>query len=455
MSGLERSLPGADGALALLATGAFGLGTVAALAGAGSGALPLAVGGAGLAAAGLLVLLAAGLLSGPVVVALAAPLPALYAVGGSRVAAAAPVAAIALLAWAVRRSGDRAPIRTGTLPRASLLGLLGAFALAGLFAEARLVSARETLNFALTATLLVALVDELSESSALRGALVDLLVATAGACGALAIAQAVGWIPGEFPRWGTPFHRASLGFGQPNALGLFLAVLLPLAFHRVAVSRGPARLAATAATAAAGLGLVATFSRASWVAVVAGVLAPVLAGRHRQAARAALALAAGALAVEAATGMLSDTAVRTLGDWVLEQRAALFLAGVQMFLDRPILGVGPGGFAEQVEVYAARIPGLWDYQATPHNAYVQMAAEAGIVGLLVFLLFLGACLTAFLRAARTPALAREESLRRALLCSLVTLLVASMGIWPFAHGSGEAVVLVLALGFSSTTVEAP
>jgi len=152
-----------------------------------------------------------------------------------------------------------------------------------------------------------------------------------------------------------------------------------------------------------------------------------------------------------------------------------------MFLDRPLLGVGPGGFAERVEEYAARVPGLWDYQATPHNAYVQMAAEAGAVGLLAFLLFLGACLLVLVRAARGEGIARndgslsqdrerdrrgaqrrargrasgEASLRRAVLCSLATLLVASLGIWPFAHGSGEAVVLVLALGFSTPSPEAP
>ena len=52
-------------------------------------------------------------------------------------------------------------------------------------------------------------------------------------------------------------------------------------------------------------------------------------------------------------------------------------------------------------------------------------------------------------------LAPGRGLRRAVLCSFATLLVASLGIWPFAHGSGEAVVLVLALGFSTPSPEAP
>ncbi|MET0400371.1 MAG: O-antigen ligase family protein [Longimicrobiaceae bacterium] len=439
----------ADVALALAATGALATGTTLALAGAAGGAPVLGLAGGGLAGAALVLLMAAGLLSPALVVALAAPLPALYAAGDTRIAAAAPVAAGAVLAWTIRRGLDRGPLRTGLLPRRELGLLLGAFVLATAFADDVLLSARETLNFAVLLWLLVACTDELAERPALGRALVDVLVATAGACGALAVLQAVGVIPGSFPRWGTPFHRASLGFGQPNGLGLFLATLLPLAAHRWAASRGSARFAAGGAVAATGLGVVATFSRASWVAVLAALAAMALAGHARTALRVGLALAAGAVLVEVGSGgMLSDTAVRTAGDWVVEQRAALFLTAVQMFVDHPVLGVGPGGFADQVVSYAARVTTLWDYQATPHNAYVQMAAETGTVGLLAFLAFLWACLRVLLRAARRPAAAPTRSLRLALLCSFATLAVASLGTWPFAHGTGETVVLLLALGFA-------
>jgi O-antigen ligase len=383
------------------------------------------------------------------VVALAAPLPALYAAGGTRLATVAPVAAGALLAWSIRRGVDRSPFRWGALPRRALLLLVGAFLLATVLADDVALSARETFNFLILAGLLLACTDELVGRPELRSTLVDLLVATAGVCGALAVMEGVGIIPGQFPRWGTPFHRAALGFGQPNGLGLFLATLLPLVAYRVSRSRGLARLACAAAFAAAALGLVATFSRASWVAALAGVGALAVAGQKRLALKVGLGVLVGGLAVEIFSGgLISDTVTRTIGDWVVEQRAALFLAALQMFVAHPFAGVGPGGFADQVQNYAAQITQLWDYQDTPHNAYIQMAAETGVVGLLAFSAFLAACLAVFLRAARRPAPRPVRGLRLALLSSLAIMMVASLGIWPFAHGTGEVVVLLLALGFS-------
>ena len=38
--------------------------------------------------------------------------------------------------------------------------------------------------------------------------------------------------------------------------------------------------------------------------------------------------------------------VRTVGDVIVEQRVGLVWSGVLMFLDRPFLGFGPGGYAE-------------------------------------------------------------------------------------------------------------
>src|SRR5690606_39335695 len=68
-------------------------------------------------------------------------------------------------------------------------------------------------------------------------------------------------------------------------------------------------------------------------------------------------------------GMIRDTAQRTLGDWVLEQRAALMLAGILMFLQHPWVGVGLGGYAESLDHVGAQVFWLWDFLPTPHNAY--------------------------------------------------------------------------------------
>ena len=47
----------------------------------------------------------------------------------------------------------------------------------------------------------------------------------------LALLQAAGMAPSSFPIRGTPFFRATLGFGWPNELGMFLALSLPFAVY--------------------------------------------------------------------------------------------------------------------------------------------------------------------------------------------------------------------------------
>jgi hypothetical protein len=164
---------------------------VLALAGAAGGATTLALAGAVAAGAGVVVLMASGLLSAALVIAVAAPLPALYTSGTTRLATVAPVAAGALVAWIIRRGVDRGSLQLGALPRRALLLLVGAFILATLLADDVALSARETLNFLLLAGLLLAITDELTSRPALRTQLVDLLVLSAGACGVLGVME--GW----------------------------------------------------------------------------------------------------------------------------------------------------------------------------------------------------------------------------------------------------------------------
>jgi O-antigen ligase len=432
-----------------LAVGTLGAGAALALGGAAAQALPLALVGGVLAGAAVVVLVATGAVPGSVLLALGAPLPAVYDSPELRIAAVAPLAAAVMLGRLLGRGMDAAPMRWGALPRRALLALVAAVLLATLFADDPLFSAREALNFFTLVMLLMVLTDELAERPALAGDVVGALVISGAVCGVLAVLQALGTIPGQFPRWGTRFQRAALGFGQPNALGLFQVMVLPLAAQRFSAARGMRRALAAAALGATALGLAATFSRSAWLALLAGISALALAGRPRLALRALVLLLLGAGSFELLSGgMLSDTVARTVGDWVVEQRAALLLAAVRMFTTHPLLGLGPGGFAHQVEAYAAQVTMLWDYQATPHDAFIQFAAEDGIIGLLAFLAFVAAGLLALRRLARAAVAAEEAGLRLALLASVACLWATSFGIWPFSHGTGEAAVLVLALGFS-------
>jgi O-antigen ligase len=426
----------------------LGAGVVLALAGAPTGDLRLLIAGGTMAAVAAVFLIATGWIEGPLLVALSLPLPALYSTPSLRIATALPVTALAVGAWILHLGVSGRPVGRSAFPVGATLALAGVFVLGTLFALHPLASVRETINFAILLLFLAAAADAFALDPGLFARTMRWLVVIAAICGVLAVLEAMGTIPGEFPRYNTAFNRAALGFGQPNGLGLFFAILLPFALHeyRFAVGRA-AKLGFGFALVCLVLGLFATFSRGAWLAILAGSGVLLFTGDGRLIVRVWVgALVAAVLFDVVSGGLIRDTIERSIGDWVIEQRAALMLAGVVMFLAYPLTGVGPGGYAESLEEFGPQIPQLWDYLPTPHNAYVQMAAETGIIGLLVFLAFFAVVLMRLIRAVRIAG--PKAHYQRTVLWSIGTALAAGMVVWPFAHGTGQAVMLVLAGGFA-------
>ena len=68
-------------------------------------------------------------------------------------------------------------------------------------------------------------------------------------------------------------------------------------------------------------------------------------------------------------------------DQTASLRLTLWKSGMRMFLDHPLLGVGPGNFASefasQYDV-STRVSGMW----APHSIYVQSLSELGLLGTL-------------------------------------------------------------------------
>jgi O-antigen ligase len=148
-------------------------------------------------------------------------------------------------------------------------------------------------------------------------------------------------------------------------------------------------------------------------------------------------------------GAIRDRIASTVGDWVVEQRLALMMAGVLMFLAHPFTGVGPGGFAESLEQFGPGITWLWDYLPTAQNAYVQMAAETGAIGLAALLVFLLDGLRRLLRSARdrhNKASSSQRVLHNTLLWAFATACALGMVEWTFAHGVGQMIMLIAAMG---------
>ncbi len=100
--------------------------------------------------------------------------------------------------------------------------------------------------------------------------------------------------------------------------------------------------------------------------------------------------------IETARVLLGDADIT--GDPAVIQRVSVMRAALRMFADNPLLGVGPGQFATNYEVYSLRY--ALDMTAPPaaHSLYLEIAAEQGLVGLI---LFAGFMLSALVLAGRT------------------------------------------------------
>ena len=228
-----------------------------------------------------------------------------------------------------------------------------------------------------------------------------------------------------------PLFRGSGGFGElmATAAPLFAALALRLRHRRRALLAGVTALLAWMAT-------LQSLERAPLVGAAAGLLLALTlmvfkpACRPRRAARAWLLL--GALvfmtfaqsmpAVGAANepGATTSTVERLKGgiseDANTHVRFLFWGAGLEMLRAHPLRGVGANNydaaFSKARAEFAARHPespllGLNEHLLAvyAHNEYVQMLAELGLTGLLLFVLFAVGFVAAFWRALRHKTLA--------------------------------------------------
>lgn len=83
-------------------------------------------------------------------------------------------------------------------------------------------------------------------------------------------------------------------------------------------------------------------------------------------------------------------------------RYGLWRAAVRMWVDNPIFGVGIGQYTQQLPFYGKDLLPSYRLGLGAHNMYIQVLAETGIIGLILFITFLGKALYALWRAANDP-----------------------------------------------------
>jgi O-antigen ligase len=126
------------------------------------------------------------------------------------------------------------------------------------------------------------------------------------------------------------------------------------------------------------------------------------------------------------------------------ERVAHWLAGLGMFFDHPILGVGIGNYAAVYAQY--QVAPVWQYAlGHAHNYYINMAAEAGVIGLAAYLFFLGSTLWLCIRLWRTASSPLGRVIGLGALGVVLTTAVQGIFDNVFVHGMEVQIALVLAL----------
>jgi len=199
--------------------------------------------------------------------------------------------------------------------------------------------------------------------------------------------------------------RFSGASGDPNYLAA--GVVPALALIAGLVQRGqPLRnLALSVAALILVLSLVATQSRGGLLAAVVAIVAALVLFRGRR-----------PYIVIAVLTMLSVAAIWfTMNPEGLQRitqsdkggtgRTELWSIGLRMAQDHPVTGVGIENFVRHSRAYVRR-PGSLEFVAfteqpyVPHNVYIGLVAELGIVGLGLYLALLATCMAAAAKAAR-------------------------------------------------------
>lgn len=257
--------------------------------------------------------------------------------------------------------------------------------------------------------------------------------------------QAYGiWNPLRPDPASTQQQNATGFIDNPNVVGAYMA-LVAVIFAAAAVRvRGWRRALYAAGVLAAIAGVLVSLTRTALIALVAGLLMLAIGTSVKRGAIAALALAAlfgiGVMAKVPAIMRLIDLprSLSQEGPEVASSgRVAPVLAGLEMLRDRPLTGLGPGTFKFHYMPYKLRIMDrnahvLRGTSATNfgevHNDHVQLLAETGIPGYLLFL----ALIFAIVRAARRSegGEPRQQVARNVAIPLAVTLLVLCLAQFP-------------------------
>jgi O-antigen ligase len=210
---------------------------------------------------------------------------------------------------------------------------------------------------------------------------------------------------------GTDDYRISGPVGDPNFFAQTMLVLVPLALERMLSERGWfLRILASWALAVSALTVIFTYSRGGFLAMTVTVILIFLFYPPR--------LKSLPLFIIIMVGIVlliprsyyeriftlkeafqSPTVGFRTRDLAIRGRASENLTAVEMFKDHPFLGVGLNNYSYNYLDYTKKLGiSLTARERAAHNLYLEVAAETGILGLIVFFVLIWVTIKTILSA---------------------------------------------------------
>lgn len=233
--------------------------------------------------------------------------------------------------------------------------------------------------------------------------------------------------------------RARAFFFTENNFGSYCATVLVMLLALGLKTKSPGvRITCYTLASFGFLGLASSGSRGAWLGAVAGITLLFVYSRASLGAKVAL-VAAAALGVLIAQSVSFDSwaRVQTLDTFTVDTRTSMYLAALLLFVQHPLIGVGLTNY----QVLMSSVVD-WAYGAgnVAHNTYLQILAENGLIG---FVLFFGPVFYVFYRNLKK---AREHT---AALLSCTGLAVFFVhGLFDFQFTTAPQYLLLFAILFA-------
>ena len=201
-------------------------------------------------------------------------------------------------------------------------------------------------------------------------------------CGAaLGVGAIRSYVKGEFTVKGLRIEGFVGGmFENPNDLATALNLLLPFAVALTHISKGLARLFYLGCAAVLTVGVLVTLSRGGFLGLIASCVVLLLKlGRGRRLKTILVAALICGTLLAVMRGYVARIATIFIAEQdqtgSSQQRRELLARAATIAINRPLIGVGMGNF----HIYSI-------HDKPAHNAYLEIAAELGVMGLIAYLI---------------------------------------------------------------------